>query len=199
MLQMGNGVHDGRLAVFLQEAGIECGLCHTTLGCKGTHLVVGQVTGMVAECPTTAVAAHDGHAADLKGIVETFLCRMTQIDHDAKTVHLTDDLFAETTHATVGVAAPGGVAYLIVAIVTERHIDDATLGEVLQVLQLSVECQSVLDAQHDRLTSIALVLIEVAWRTGNTDIGLVFRNYLLDLIEDEIGVFQRAGYIEINE
>ena len=43
------------------------------------------------------MAAHDGLAADVEGIVETLLPGMTHVHEDAQTVHLPDDLFSEGT------------------------------------------------------------------------------------------------------
>ena len=62
---------------------------------------------MVTEGLATGVAAHDGRAADVKGIVETLLRSVAQVDHDAQTVHLADDLLTETTHTSVGRTATG--------------------------------------------------------------------------------------------
>ena len=53
------------------------------------------------------MAAHDGLTADVEGIVEALLAAMTEIDEDAQTVHLADDLLAKGTHAVVGVVATG--------------------------------------------------------------------------------------------
>ena len=86
---------------------IDGGLSHTALRCQGAHLIVGEVTGMIAERTTATMAAHDGLTADVEGIVEALLAAMTEIDEDTQTVHLTDHLFTEGTHTVVGVAATG--------------------------------------------------------------------------------------------
>ena len=81
---------------------------------------------------------------------------------------------------------------------TEGHIYDTALGEVLQVLQLAVEGQTILDTEHDRLPFVALVLIQVARGAGNAQISLVIGDNLLDLIEDKVSIFRRTCHVKIN-
>ena len=91
---------------------------------------------------------------------------MTEIDEDAQTVHLTDHLFTEGTHTVVGVAATGGVADIVVAVMTEGDIHHPAIGEVLQVLEFVLKCQSVLDTQHNTLQPLVLVHPEIVGGTG---------------------------------
>ena len=105
MLKMGNDIKDGGLPVSTEETGVDGGLGHTALGGKRAHLIVGEVARMVTEGTATRMAADDGHAADVEGIVETLLSSMTHIDKDAKTVHLTDDLFAKGADTTMSLIA----------------------------------------------------------------------------------------------
>ena len=81
----------------------------------------------------------------------------------------------------------------------ERHIHDAALGEVLQVLQLTVESQTVLDSEHDRLPAVALVLIQVARGTGDTQVSLVIVDNLLYFVENEVGIFCRTSHVKVNQ
>ena len=104
--------------------------------------------------------------ADIEGIIETLLAPMTEIDEDTQTVHLTDHLFTEGTHTVVGVVATGGVADIVVAVMTEGDIHHTAISEVLQILELAFEGQSVLDAQHDTLQTLVLVQPEVVGGTG---------------------------------
>ena len=124
---------------------------------------------------------------------------MAQVDHNAQTVHLAYDLFTETAHTAVGVTASGRVTKIVVTIMAERHIDNAALGKMLQVLQLAVEGQTVLNTKHDGLAAVALVLVEVARRAGNAQVGLVLADNLLDLVEDKVGIFGWSGNIEVDE
>ena len=118
-----------------QEAGVDGDLGHAAFGGQGTELIVGEVAGMVAEGPATAVAADDGHTADVEGVVKALLTGMAHVDEDAQAVHLADDLLAEGADTAMGVvAARGGVADIVVAIMAEGHIDDATVLEMLQTL-----------------------------------------------------------------
>ena len=196
MVKVGHHILDGGLAVLTQESGIDGDLHDTALRGESPHLVISEVTRMVAEGAAAAMAAHDGLRTEGEGIVETLLSGMAHIDHDAQTVHLAHHLFAETAQAAVGVTAAGGVAEVVVAVMTERHIDDAALGEVLQVLQLTVEGQSVLDAEHDGLTAVAFVFVEVAWSAGDADILTVLLYNLLDLVKDEISIFEGSWNVE---
>ena len=49
MLQMLNDIEDGSLRVLTQETVVDGCLRHTTLGSKGSHLVVSEIARMVAE------------------------------------------------------------------------------------------------------------------------------------------------------
>ena len=105
MLKMGNDIKDGGLSVGTEEAVVDGGLGHTALGGKRPHLIVSEVAGMVAEGTAARMAADDGHATDVEGVVETLLSSMTHVDKDAKTVHLTDDLFAKCADTTMSLIA----------------------------------------------------------------------------------------------
>ena len=76
---MGNHIVDGSLAILLQESVIDGGLCHTTFLGKGTHLVVGQVTRMIAKRAGRRVTAHNRLTADFERVIETLLASMTHI------------------------------------------------------------------------------------------------------------------------
>ena len=80
------------------------------------------------------------------------------------------------------------VADVVVAIVAQRHIDDATLGEVAQVVEAALEGMAVLYAEHDALSALVLVLPQVVGRTGNSDMLAVFGDDGLYLVEDVVGV-----------
>ena len=77
------------------------------------------------------MTAHDGLTGHLEGIVETLLGSMAQVNHDAQTVHLADDLATEGADAIVCLTAASRVADVVVAIMAQRHIDNATLGKVI--------------------------------------------------------------------
>ena len=65
MLKMGDSVHDVGFTLFTQESMIERGMSHTTLCCEGTHLVIGQITGHIAERTAAAMAANNRRLADI--------------------------------------------------------------------------------------------------------------------------------------
>ena len=117
---------------------------------------------------------------------------MTEIHQDAQAVHLSDDLFAEVADAVVGVAASCGVADIVVAVVTKRHIDDAAVGEVLQVADVALQRQSVLDGEHDALASLALVAIEVVGCASQRQIVGLRSHDAFYLVEDAVGVTRRG-------
>ena len=114
---------------------------------------------MVTKRATATVATHYRLLADFQSIIETLLRCVAQVDHDSQTVHFADYLLSELAHAVVRITTLCRVADVIIAVMTERHIDDAALGKVLQVLQLPIQRQTILDAQHDALPTLALVRI----------------------------------------
>ena len=67
---------------------------------------------------------------------------------------------------------------------------------MLQVGQLAVQGQSVLDAQHDALTALLLVGIEVCRRTGDTEICAILGHHLLYLVENQVGIGRRPRDVE---
>ena len=107
---------------------------------------------MVTEGTSRRMAAHDGFRADVEGIIETLLASMAHINKDAQAVHLSDDLSSEVTDASMRLSAlRGRVADVVVAIVTEGDIDNATIGKVLDIRDIMFEGDTILDAQHDTL------------------------------------------------
>ena len=80
----------------------------------------------------------------------------------------------------------------------ESHIDDATIGKMTEVLQVPLDGQSILNAEHDALASFMLVHPEIIRRTGDANILLILGNNLLYLIKDEIGIVLGTSHVEIN-
>ena len=198
VLQMFDGIEDICLfGLRFEETIVQRDLHDTTGGCQAAHLVVGEVARMVAEGATRAVAADDGRLADVEGIVERLVAGMAEVHHQSEAVHLADDLLAEAADAIVGVTAPAGVAQVVVAIMAQRDIDHAAFGKVPDVLELSAECQTVLDAQHDAFAAVALVLVEVAGGAGNTKVAVVLTYNFLDFIEDQVGILCRTLHVEV--
>ena len=171
VLQVSHDIQDRSFRrVFAKKPVIECGMGDTALGSKCTHLVIGEVTGHIAERPAVAVRAYDGRTADVEGIVERFLGGMAQVDHDTLIVHPLDHFLPKLRHTVVHRGPPVGVADIVVAIVAERDIDDTTLREMAHVGEVMVQRQSILNTEHDRFAAFALVLIEVCRGTGNATI-----------------------------
>ena len=196
MFQMAKGILYGCLPLLDEEAMIECHLHHPTLLRQCPHLVVSQVAGMVAERTATAVAAHDRRGADVQRIVEATLVGMAEVNHDAQSVHLSDDLPSEVADPMMRIAAPGRIADIVVTIMAERHIDDAPLCKVAELLQLTVQSQSVLDAQHDALPALPLVGIQVCRRTGDAEISTISVHDLLYLVEYQVRISRRSRDVE---
>ena len=73
----------------------------------------------------------------------------------------------------------------------EGHIDDATISEMLQVLQFSVKGNTVLDAKHDAFTPCPLVLPQVSRSTGDAHIVAVISANGCYLVKDMIGIGSR--------
>ena len=57
--------------------------------------------------------------------------------------------------------------------------------------QVVVQSQAVLNTEHDGLAAFALVFIEVGGGAGYADIVAFFGYYLLELVEDEVGILCR--------
>ena len=123
---------------------------------------------------------------------------MAQIYHDAQTVHLCNDLATKSAHSLMGIAATGRVAYIVIAIVTQRHIDDSTLGKVLQTLQLPINGKAIFYTQHNAVATLLFVRIQVCRCTGNTQKILILLDHCLNLVEDEVGILRRACHIKGN-
>ena len=68
-----------------------------------------------------------------------------------------------------GVGAACRIAYLVVAVVAERDIHYATLGEMLHIGNVVLYSKAVLYAYHERAFALVLVEQEVALvaREGN--------------------------------
>ena len=70
----------------------------------------------------------------------------------------------------------------------QRHIDDAALGEVAQVVEAALEGVAVLDAQHDALSALVLVLPQVVGGAGYGDMLAMLVDDSLYLVKDVVGV-----------
>ena len=121
---------------------------------------------------------------------------MAQIHHDTQTVHLSNDLSTKGAHTLMSAAATSRVTDIIIAIVAQRHIDNTTLSKVLQMLQLSINGKAIFYTQHDTMTTLLFVRIQVSRRTCDTKELLVFLHHRLNLVEDEVGILRRTCHIE---
>ena len=61
------------------------------------------------------------------------------------------------------------------------------------------QCQSVFYTQHNTLTTLPLVFIEIGWGAGNTQILTVGTYDLFYLVEDQVGIFRWSFHIERNQ
>ena len=170
---------------------------YTSSGSKRTHLVIGQIARHITERLTATMTADDRRLADFQSIIEALLASMTQIYHDAQAVHLLDDLLAKTAHTIVSIAATGTIANIIIPIMAERNIDDATLSKMLHVGKVVSKRQSVLYTEHDTLSSLPLVAIEVGRRTGDTQVIAILTHNSLYLVKDQVGILGRTSHIKI--
>jgi hypothetical protein len=93
------------------------------------------------------MTANNGLLTDFQGIVETLFVGMAQINHNASAVHFMYDLLTKSTDAMVCLAASCRVADIVVAIMTEGHVNNATLSEMVEVFHLSIQRMSFLDAK----------------------------------------------------
>ena len=196
MVEMGKQVHHGGLAFRAQETMISRHLTHSpTLG-KGFHLFICEVAGMVAQCAAAAMAAYYGLAAYLHGIPETLLCGMTEVNQNAKAVHLADYLRPKLTDTAMSVGGAATVAQVIVAIMAKGDIYDATTREILHITDVALKSQSILDAKHYGLLAQALVgpqLIGSASKGKTMTVGI---HYIPNLVEDKVGIGFRTADIK---
>ena len=71
---------------------------------------------------------------------------MAHVYEYSQAVHLCYDFASEGAEASVFCVAFGGVADVVVAVVTECHVDDAALFEVLEQAYISSDGISVFDS-----------------------------------------------------
>ncbi len=166
-------------------------MSHPTLLGKGPQLVVGQVAGHVTECLAVAVAAHDGHGADVECVIKRLLAAMAEVYHDALTVHLTYHLLAKLAHAVVRIAAARRVADVVIAVMAKRYVHHTALREVLHVGNVVLKSQSVLYGKHDALAPFALVFIQIGGCPGYADISGVLPYDAFYSVEYQVGI--RSG------
>ena len=113
---------------------------------------------------------------------------MAEVNHDAQPIHLADDLSAKVTHAIVCMTATCGVADIVITIMAKRHIDDAALGKVVEVLNLAVQGVSVLNAQHDALLAKVLVLPQIIGGACQSNVLTAFLDNIFYLVENIVGI-----------
>ena len=76
---------------------------------------------------------------------------------------------------------------------TERDVDNAPLSEVLHIFDIVFKGQRVLNAEHDGLALVALVVIEVTRRLGEGDVIRIVANDLLYFVENKVGILFWGG------
>ena len=141
-----HGVDDGGLSAVAQESGVQGYLCYAVFFCECSHLVVGEIAWVFAECSCRTVAANDRGFAEFECVVETCFCGMAHVYQYAQAVHLCYDFASEGAEASVFCVAFGGIADVVVAVVAECYVDDAALFEVLEQADVSSDGVSVFDA-----------------------------------------------------
>ncbi len=96
----------------------------------------------------------------------------------------------------MGIAAAGTIADIIIAIMAERDINDAALGEMLHVADIVLQGEAVLNTEHDALSALPLIAVKIGRSAGYAEIIAVLTHDFLYLVEDEIGILQRSLHIE---
>ena len=188
VLQVVDGIEDSGLAILSQETSVE-GYLHYASGLsQAAHLVIGEVAWMVAQTATVGVRAYYRGTACLKSVVETLLTGVTEVNHYAEAVHLAYHLLTVGRHAVVEAGTLGRVAYKVVAVMTQRHICYATLGEVPQVVDVILNGKTVLYAEYYALASLRLVSLDVGYGACLCYLTVAVSHYALYLVEYKIGV-----------
>ena len=159
MENMAHRVVDAGYGIALYEkAVVERDLRHAALFCQGTQLVVREVARVIAQGAARGVGADDGHAALAQRIVERGLCSVREVDHHARAVHLAHRLAPEVAQSAVRLLrAACGVAEVVVAVVAERHVDNAHFAEMLYEAKVAPNGVAVFYTAHNRLDAAPLV------------------------------------------
>ena len=147
---------------------------------------------MIAKRTCRRVTANNRFAADFERLIEALLASMAHINKHAQTVHLLDNLLAESTHTMMRVLCfRSRIANIVITIMTESHIYDTAIHKMLQILQLTVDSDTVLDTKHNALQALMLVHPEVARRVSDTYIIAVLTHNHLNLVENAISKGRR--------
>ena len=141
--------------------------------------------------------ANDRLCRNVERIIERLLAGVTHVHHHSQAVHLSYHLCAERRYTAVSVErATCRVAYLVVAIVTQSNVDDATVGKVLHVMQVVLYRQTVFYTDHQRFSSFALVAQQVLTVAGKGDIARIAKHNLINLVEDKVSISLRCVHVE---
>ena len=89
---------------------------------------------------------------------------MRQVNHESVVVHLLYNLTSELADAAMSVASLSRIAHVIVTVMAERDVNHTPLCKVAHILKVMTQSQSVLNAEHYRLATFALIFVEVARR-----------------------------------
>ena len=106
---------------------------------------------------------------------------MTHIHKDALTVHLLYHFATEGTQSAMLCVAASRVADVIVAIVTERHIDNSTPFKMSEQTEVASDGITVLDASQDGLLPLCLEAQDVLSRLCQFDAVTISLNYFFYL------------------
>ena len=134
------------------------------------------------------MAAHNGRLADGKGIEETRFGTVTEVDHHAQSVHFAYHLLAKSTHTAMRLRASCTVANRVVAVVTQRDINDSALRKVGNVANIVFNSQPVFNAEHNAFLAHRLVFVELLGCSGQGNIVTLVRHDGLYLVENAIGI-----------
>ena len=112
---------------------------------------------------------------------------MTHVYQYSQAVHLLNHLFAKRTHTMMGMLCfRSRIADIVITIMTECHIHNASIHKMLKILQLSIDGDTIFDTQHDTLQAHVFVHPQVVRRAGDTDIITILTDDDLNLIENAI-------------
>ena len=198
MLQMCHSIVDVGLALQLEKTIIKSYVRYTSFGSESTQLVVCEITRMVAKRTAVGVAANDWRVADVQRIVEALLGSMAEVNHYAVGIHFPYHFLSKRRYTVMGIASSCRVTDIVVAVVTKRYIDHTPLCEMLDVGQMSLQCQTVLYSEHYGLASLALVTIQVGWCARYAQVAAVVVDDGLYLVEYKVGVCGRTCNVEGN-
>ena len=199
VVEVCNGILNGCFSFFLQESIVQGNLCYTTFLGQCLHLFIGQVAWMIAERTGRGVRSHNRFRTDVERIVEGLDTGMRDVYYHAYPVHFMDDLFAESVYAQVLFIVPTRTAELVVSIMAESQIDDASFAETFYVGNVLADCITVFNTEHNGFLSFSLQAVKVGRSVSDIYMILTLCYHGFDFIQDAVGLGSSSQQVFVGQ